>query len=249
MPPLDFLLLCAAAFVLGGFILPAILVPIRIHANHSIAARDGYRPAIEPPHELRKAIEDLAALGFIIRGHWQLSGHSMAGGHLTLLEHPQTLDIAKVMLTRAGNSRDTTLALQTRFDDGTELAVANNRLTTGTPPLPGMLTVWLPQARDSRELYRMHSRVRDSYGAGKKRRPIGPDPEPFLHEGKARVLAHYVDLGLYYLDEAKGVYRPTWKRAILSTWRQMRFIRPILNWRRQRVSQLLRDLGVERADD
>jgi hypothetical protein len=247
MMPLDVVLLIIILGVVLGFALVAIRAPIRVRLNNWYRADSAYEPC-EGNHlapDVARTIADLSDLGFAVHGHWQLTGHSRATGQVTLLEHPQTLDVAKVLDTATGQRRHATLLFQTRFEDGTEVATANNQITVGLPPLPETTAVWLPEVGDTRQLYRVHQQVRDSLGRSKKRLSVGPDPVAFLTAGRDRIRAHHVATGYYYLDELHGVYRPTWKGAVLMTWRLIWPLRPLYRaWRRRPTRQLLRELGI-----
>ncbi len=233
--------------VVGGYVGVAITAPIRVRLNHKLSADAVYVPCEGDrlAADVTRLIADLRELGFVVRGHWLNKGHSVATGHLTLLEHPQTLDAAQIVVARAGTSRKVTLLFRTRFEDGTEVVTAKNQLTAGLPPLPEITALWLPEERDPRRLWRVHNQVRDRLGAGKKRLPVGPDPVAYLTAARDRMHAHFVQTGYFYLDAAHGVYRPTWKGAVLMTWRQLRVIRPLYRaWRRRPTRKILRELGV-----
>jgi hypothetical protein len=158
--------------------------------------------------------------------------------------------VAKVLVVTAGARRQVTLLFQTRFDDGTEIATANNQVTAGLPSLPEITQVWLPEVRDARQLGRIHNQVRDSLGAGKKRVAVGPNAAAFLTAGRDRQLAHFVETGYFSFDETNGVYRPSWKGAALMTWRLLWPMRPVYRaWRRRPTHKLLRELGVDLEPD
>jgi hypothetical protein len=55
-----------------------------------------------------------------------------------------------------------------------------------------------------------------------------------------------VDCGYYYRDELAGVQRPTWKGAILMTWKLCWPVKPIrLALRRHGARRLLHELESE----
>jgi hypothetical protein len=231
-----------------GFASVAIRSPIRTRLKNWLSADSGFEPC-EGNHlgpDVARIIAALRELGFVLCGHWHHSGHSHATGQITLMEHPQTLDVAKVMVVVTATHRDVTLVFETRFEDGTKVGTANNQITAGLPSLPETTSLWLPEVRDARQLYRVHDQVRDRVGLGKKRLSIGPDPAAFLTAGRDHMLARFVETGYYYLDEPRGVYRPTWKGAVLMTWRLLWPIRPLYRaWRRRPTRRLLREEGLE----
>jgi hypothetical protein len=248
MIPLDNVVLIVGLGIVLGFAVAAVRAPIRFRFNNWHSADAGFEPLerdrLAP--DVTRIIAELDNLGFVFRGCWRNTGHSIATGNIVLLEHPQTLDVAKVLETAAGASRHVSLLFQTRFEDGTEAVTANNRLTVGLPGLRETIGLWLPEVRDPGQLYRVHDQFRDNVGAGKKRLAVGPDPAAFMAAGRDRMLAHFVTTGYYYFDKAGRVYRPTWKGAVLMTWRLLRPIRPFFRaWRRRPTRKLLRELGIQ----
>ena len=248
MIQLDAVLITVVLGIVLGFALLAIRAPIRVRLNNWHSADSRYEPCggNSLPPDLTQTVADLRDLGFVVRGHWRLTGHSTATGQITLMEHPQALDLAKLLVTAAGTRRQFAILFQTRFEDGTEVTTANNQLSVGLPSLPETTVLWLPEVHNARQLYAVHSQVRDSLGGAKKRLSVGQDPAAFLSEGRHRHCAHFVKTGYYYLDETRGVYRPTWKGAVLMTWRLLWPIRPFYRaWRRWPTRELLREQGLD----
>lgn len=241
------LVLAAGLGVVLGFAWTALTAPIRCRLTHWQSADSRFEPCqiSDLTADVASIIASLEDLGFIIRGHWQHAAQSPAWGQITMMEHPQTLDVAKIVVAEAGRSRQVALAFQTRFEDGMEIVTANNRSTVGLPPLPEITGLWLPEVGDTTELYSVHTKARDYLDLGRKRLSIGPDPVAFLIAGRNRAHAHWVAAGYWYHDESHGVYRPTWKGACLMTWRVLRPVRPLYHvWRRRPTRRLLRELGI-----
>jgi hypothetical protein len=233
---------------------PFIRGPIRVHSRNWLSIDAEYEPLkggrLTRDHS--SMIAELAELGFIVRGHWRDTGHSNGTAEITLLEHPQTLDVAKVIVTRAGSRqrRYLTLAFQTRFEDDTELVTANSQVTAGLPRQPRITGLWLPEVRDPGQLFRVHNQVRDLLGVDKRRLPLGQDCIAYLIDGRQQVIDHWVKSGYYYLDQARGVYCHTWKGAVLMTWTLIWPIRSLYRARRRRAThRLLRELGVHVDED
>ncbi|HZU37665.1 MAG TPA: hypothetical protein VFA18_17220 [Gemmataceae bacterium] len=249
--PTDSFLLIVLASLFLGYVIAILLAPFRVHAQQWQSADPHYEPREDEaiPHDVRWIIEDLESLGFQVRGHWGTK-NSIAKAQLTLMEHPNTLDLGNVIDTRARLRRHITLFFQTRFADGTLLVTSNNRITVGLPLSPEATPVWLPEVRDPRHLYAVHQQVRESMMLGKKPLGVGPDPIAFLIARSKENLQQFANGGYFYLDEAGGVYRPTWKGAFLMTWRLLPPIRPFyVAWRRRRTRKLLRHLGIGLARD
>jgi hypothetical protein len=164
------------------------------------------------------------------------------------MEHPHNLDVAKVMISTAGRIRVVVSQFQTRFEDGTEIATANNPLSSGLPSFPDQIVVWLPEMHDLKQLYAVHTEVIAAQRIRKKKLPIGPNPTGSLIEARDRLLAHLVDKGYYYRDDT--VYRPTWKGALLLTYRHLWPVRRFYqSWRRRPTRELLRELGIHLEHD
>lgn len=238
-----------AGGVLLVYVVLAIRAPIRFRSRNWPAAAPTYEPLDDNdlPPDVAGIIGVLGELGFVVLGHWQLASHTPATSYVTVLEHPETRDVARVVEVMTRTSRQVALGFETRFEDGTEVATANNQSTSGRGWLPGVTVVWLPEVRDAWELYRVHGQVRDALGAGKKRLPVGADPVTFLQAGTDRLFRYWLESGYYYLDEDHRVYRPTWKGAVLTTWRLLGPVRPLYRaWRRRQTRKLLDALDIDR---
>lgn len=233
--------------VVLGVVLTVIKASIGVRLNNWHSADSGFEPweGHYLALDMTRMIADLSNLGFAVRGHWQLTCHFPATGQVTLMEHPRTRDVAKVVVTEAGTRRNVVLMFQTRFEDGTEIATANPQHTVGLPSLPEITVLWLLELRDAEQLYHVHTKVTAFLGVGKKRRAVGHDPAAFLSAGQNRMYAHWVESGYYYFDERRRVYRPTWKGALLMTGRLVWPIQPLYRaWRRRPTRKLLGELGV-----
>jgi len=241
--PLDNIL----TYVILAIALGAILAPIGVRLNNWSAADPAYEPCEDDDlaPDVIRMVSILSDIGFVDRGSWELRAHSRATGQVTLMEHPQTLDLVMVVEVKSRNHRLVSLRLITRFEDGTAVATDNSRLTVGLPFRPGITFLWLPGVRDAMQLYHIHVQARENLGCGKKRLPVGGDPVVYLKAAHKRMFNHYVETGYHYLDEAHGVYRPTWKGALLMSWRLMWLIAPFYRaYRQRRTRDLIRELGI-----
>jgi hypothetical protein len=245
--PTDSEIILLLACLLFVPLLPFVTAPFRLRFNAWQPADPVYAPADEDalPPGARRLVAELREMGFESRGTWRLARSSHATGRVVLLEHPRALDVAKVVVVKAGRRpASLSLAFQTRFEDGTEAVTANHRAATNFPQPPEVASAWLPEVRDPAALYRVHDQFRDAVGGARKRVGVG-DAAGFLHAGSARAHARWVSTGYYALDESRGVYRPTWKGAVLIAWRLLWPLKPVFQARRRRAShQLLRRLGV-----
>lgn len=250
MTPLEIVVVAVVGGLVLGRVAGAVRAMVGARMRNWHSAEAGYEPCADHflPADVANLVMAVEALSFVVRGHCQLSGHSRATGQLSLLEHPRTLDVAKVVVSASGGRRTVMLLFQSHFEDGTELATANNQITVGLPGLPGTTHLWLPEVHDPVQLYEAHALARDSLARSRKRLAIGPDPMAYLNDARQRILNHFVQTGYYYLDRAHGVYRPTWKGAMLMTVRLVWPIRPLYRaWRQRPTRRLLREIGWFRS--
>jgi hypothetical protein len=250
MTPDEFVLVTLIAGLLTVLILPFVLAPVRMRSRSSQLACPVYTPEETP---LSPAVTKIAAavreLGFKELGTWRQTVSSLGTGWVTLLEHPRTLDAAKVVRVVVLGRTAITLAFQSRFDDGSELITANNRVPTGYPRPPGLTAAWLPDLLDSKELYAVHNQLRDAVGGVRQRIGIGPDVTGYLRSSAERIHANWVATGYYTLDNSPGMIRPTWKGAILLTWRLVWPLKHLFRARRRGATRrLLAEHGVS-VDD
>jgi hypothetical protein len=229
-------------------LLPFLTAPVRMKFRSWQAADPTYTDDDDSqlPSRARVAAKELEALGFENLGTWRHDGSARATGWVILMHHPRTLDVAHVMVVAAGNRRTVSLMMLTQFADGTEAATFNSPVVVGFPSPLGLTGAWLPEVRSAAALYRIHVQLRDALrGAGGCGAWVGPDPAEFLRNRSARMLAAWVEGGYYAVDEEQGRVRPTWKGAVLITWRLLWPVKPLYRAGRRRATRrLLERLGV-----
>ena len=248
LTPEHLVLAAFAACLVLSCLLPFLTGPVRMKFRSWQAADPVYTADDDSrlPGRARFAAEELRALGFENLGTWRHDGAARATGWVILLQHPRTLDVAQVMVVAAGRRRVVSLLLMTRFADGAEALTFNSPVVVGFPLPPGITAAWLPEVRSAAALYRIHVQLRDALrGAGGLGSRVVPDPAGFLRNRSARVLAAWVEGGYYAVDEQRGIVRPTWKGAVLITWRLLWPVKPMYRAGRRRATrQLLEHLGV-----
>ena len=174
------------------------------------------------------------------------------GAYVTLFENRQSSQYAKLFTVVVGSSLarkvETTLAFFTDFTDGLTLVTANNKTRPITPRIrihEGSLA--LPSVHDPRRLYEIHQALVDRFGAYEDRARIEiQDPAVFLRISQLKEQAKYPESGYYYHDDKHRVYRPTWRGAILMSWKLLwpvKQIRAMLA--RVKAARLLREVGIE----
>src|SRR5205809_7728444 len=83
---------------------PFVSGPIRVRLRNSHSIDPEFEPCEDEfiPRDVWRIIDELEDLGFAVLGQWHHTGHAHARALVILFEHPQTLDVAKVVVTVAG---------------------------------------------------------------------------------------------------------------------------------------------------
>ena len=176
-----------------------------------------------------------------------------ATAYVTLFVNRQQRQYVKLWtsIVRSRNARsvtETTLAFFTHFTAGSTLVSSNNRTRSLMPPIrihAGSMSA--PWIRHPNRLYAIHQACAAHFASGETRIeiPIG-DAAEFLRNSQLKETAKFAECGYYFLDEAKGVYRPTWKGAILMSGKlrwPIKQIRVMLA--RRKAERILREVGME----
>jgi hypothetical protein len=254
-PPL-FVLLAAAV------VAPWIASPFKLKRIHWTTANPHYEPLDVQSKQIPRVVTEssaaispqLEALGFTNRGHFRISGSVPNGGvHVTLFENRQALQYAKLFsafLTAGGvpTVKTTSLAFFTEFDDGLTLVTANTKTRPLVPRIrvhEGSLS--FPWINDPRRLHEIHDACITHFGHRASRIQIDiEDPIDFLRKSHFKETAKFAESGYYHLDEHAGVYRPTWRGAILMSWKVLWPVKPIRAvLAARRSARVLHELGIE----
>jgi hypothetical protein len=196
----------------------------------------------------------LEALGFRALGHYGLDGIAPScTSFISLFENRRTQQIAKHLtaIGRSPGSAGTTtmLGFYTEFADGTKLITSNHAARTLRPQRRVHKgSVSIPWVRDPHVLYEIHNLSIAHYAADGIRveRAIF-NPAEFLRADRRDHATKQVETGYYYLDVESGVYRPTWKGAILMAWKLLSPVRSVRRiWGHRKAIRILRELGLER---
>jgi hypothetical protein len=247
LTPETIVLAAAVAGALLALLGPFVAGPLRMHRRSWHPVEPDFVPDDESalPPEAREVAAELRALGFTDRGTWRHVGSPLATSRVAVLEHPGTLDAAQVIAVAAGSRRTVALAFNTRFAGGEKVVTSNARVTVGLPQPPDLTGAWLPDVRDPEDLFIVHAQFRDALGAG-RRLALGPDVAGVLRAEAAATVAAWVAAGYYRPDPAdERKLRPTWKGAVLVTWRLLWPIKPLYRARRRRTTrELLAQYGI-----
>ena len=249
-----------ALILLAILLSPFLLAPIKIHAsswtnaNPRFVPTDPEGPDVPPEASdfYRECVADLAPLGFVtVRTYMAPDLVPNAVGILSLLENRESGEGAKILTTvaetRGRRKTGLLLAFFTEFTDGTEVGTSNTLVPRIYPPLgPPIHWFVFPQLREADRLHAAHQALVGRVESGRLRRaPIGGDPDGYLNRTERRFLAHQLACGYYYLEEAAQLQRPTWKGAILISWKLLWPVKPIRReWRRWKAGRMIRALGL-----
>jgi hypothetical protein len=243
--------LCILAYTVLANAYLVIRAVIRVRSRQHFSADPGFEPCSNA--DLGPGWTDLTAdlrnLGFVDRGHWKRTGEAPGVSQVTVMEHPRTLDLVKLMVATAGASSTFALVFETWFEDGAVVGTTNRPKPRNLPLLPQSTALWLPDVQDTNQLYRIHGQLRDVLGSTRKRLSMGNDPAAHLSMVHNRQFRNLVAMGYFYLDEAANVYRHTWKGAFLTTWRVLFLVRALKRaWNYRRSRKLLHELGIGLED-
>ncbi len=226
----------------------------------------------EVAERLRGGAADLLALGFVSRGDYRSNPTShVLAQYVGLFERPGSWEVAKVMVTtvrlkvnhlapgagRVGPGRPrvdarlgvhTTLVFQTTLADGIEVATSDSGQLSVWPRRKGVVGMAFPEVRSTGELFEIHRAMVARQGA----RPVRELPasdDALVEHLRATVeknRAWPIALGLYEIDEARGVFRPTWKGAFRNAWGRLKPVGPIRKaLKRRHARRALRELVLE----
>ena len=133
------------------------------------------------------------------------------------------------------------------FADRPKLLSVNRRYLSPLPPNRARVeSISFPQIRNAHRLFEIHQARLALFAANAtKLQPRTEDPAEFLRQSVRDYTATLPECGCYYLDRTSGIYRPTWKGAILMSWKNQWWARPIRTLlARQQAARLLRELGI-----
>ena len=238
----------AAEIVLFVVLLFYVLGPVLVR----FTLKQPIAPAFQPvqleglPPEAQDFLSDaarrLAPLGFEPAQTCVLLQKDI-GTILMLLVHREARDtaMATAMYVRITAGQDKLLKLLrktyvefcTEFSDDSELCT-NNSPELGTfPQAPDKQVCQLPHVKDADALHGIHQEMLRR----RKTQAAKVIPEPgreleHLREGWARDLERQAERGYLVRSERQGVYRATWKGALLMTWK---LLWPVSAVRRSRL--------------
>ena len=250
------LILCAFAFpIILKFIVLWIVVPIRVHAKQTLAARPNLQFATpdDVTHELREMLQSVLpqfrAEGFESAA-MTCSADNVPGVRsvvATLVNRP-TQDVAVIISTHGKAARSLVYAIRSEFADDTIVSTGVNPGIGVYPKDPNEHPIGFSRLSDIHALCEFHRRRLRQLGLDQgSRHPIPPGSEidRVIREWD-RTTSRLVRHGYMYLDGPAGLFRYTWKGAFLCTWR---LIQPIkrwrIKWRDRKAARVWRDLDMD----
>jgi hypothetical protein len=182
-----------------------------------------------PPvvRHFRQIAEQLNADGFRLMGYFLL-GDQVHGVKATLgyLEHPTSGESALASALYAQVEQGVWrlkmayLEFTAEFVDGTAVSTHNSTTLGAFGTIPGRTVAQFPRERDPRQLYRLHQAMVRRFGSAAARCVRGEQTVvEYLQDQTERQVERQIPTGYYVRDERAGVYRPTWKGAVLMAWK------------------------------
>jgi hypothetical protein len=176
-----------------------------------------------------KVADQLAPDGFRLLG-WFLLADQVPGvkAVLAYLEEPKAEEAALLTALYGQPEPDTWrlqqayLEFSSGFTDGVNVTTNNTTALGAFGAAPGKTLQPFPGERDPRQLYRLHRGLVRRFGSFAVRRARGGRPvAEFLSDGVVLEIERQIGTGYFLRDDDAGVYRPTWKGAVLMAWKML----------------------------
>lgn len=250
-----------AGALLAAVLLPFLLGPVLVRFAQKLRARPAFE-RVEPesgciPAEVfpffNATLRALAPEGFREAGYLRQTGFAPnVETWLLMLENrpAQEAALALVGISTLPSQRGVKtrqVDFSSSWEGERSVTVSNGAFLQLFPPTPGILIQHLPGLEDPRRLLRVYRALaaRHAPAVLARRYPPPGEFEGWLADAMRRGLARQVPTGYLQLDAAGEFYRPTWKGALLMTWKLAWPVKPIRGWLcRRRARALLAELGV-----
>jgi len=247
--------------VAAALLAPYVAGPVMVHRTQRTSLEPTFQ-AFDPlgpdaPPELTQAYNaiqgELARLGFAVVQSYSNRSVNNAVGYITLFQNRKTAEVARLLVSVSvrGVVRNAAVLFKynTDFGDDSLVLTYNGRSPWIYPRRPPPYHAFnFPDVTDPGRLLELHRALVRRIGGGQIRRdPLGADPDAYLRRTEyLQPQAYHMACGYSYRDEAAGVQRPTWKGAILVTWKLLWPLKPLgLALRRNKARRLLRELEAE----
>jgi hypothetical protein len=241
----------AILLVLVGLLaLPFVLGPLLVKATQRLPAHPTFE-SIDPEEGLagevydlfKNSIVPLGEAGFtdqvFLRQKDQIPGQTI---HLCTLANTSTQDLAMVVHMRQSVEKGKDLRVPyveyyTRFQGDTSVTTNNNDEIMPFPKQKGRRVTQFPDIKDPKRLFEIHRAIQDLDGHGSAEPAPGADGlEAVVIESMVKEFEAQTKTGYLFLAASGEYYRPTWKGAILMTWKLCWPVSAIIRGQRNRES-------------
>ncbi len=266
------LLTSAIGWAAAGLVLIASIValmyvggPLLIYFTHRQAARPNlvaFKPGVTPlPADVDQFFHStswaLAQQGFeIVTGMFLPSQvENIVVALVYLVNRQEQAGVIAVAMHNKTPGMTSTMfhtEFVTRYRDGRVIQTNNAQPLNAFPIPPECTNSYFPSVRDPVELWRLHQALCRRHGGGQKLLKLdeqfGGDGLRYMAEAVVEELEAAVKAGYMQLDAAGGVYKPTFKGAVLMTYGEIWPYKGIrLRRRLARERELLAELAYESA--
>ena len=165
-----------------------------------------------------------------------------------LLVNRTTRDTGRIVACHAKLKRTLVYVISSGFADGTSIVTAHNRDIGIFPANPAIDVLTVSWVTDVATLCEFHRRRIERAGRTGQPRSIPESGQEiaYVDDVANRERVRLVQAGYMYADPARGVYRYTWKGAILCVWK---LTEPVKGWRMRLRDRAARRIWNELAMD
>lgn len=211
---------------------PHLLGPLIIYLTQKSPAYPDFavvNPVDLPPQifaTFARSREILMGLGFETVACLYKDGLSTnVRSFLMLLVNRETKESALVydMLADTGISsvHRSNVEFCTELSNGVEVCTTTGKDPNPYKPYPEKLMYQFPEVKNPWALYKLHRQMVSPHMAAGvySYLPVEGDEIRCMSASFTKTLMRQVEFGYLYLDEVANVFRPTWKGAVLMTWK------------------------------
>jgi hypothetical protein len=234
---------------LAFFLFPFIEGPFRLHAGSALPLRAEYRLVQGQPDRSTPShrFGDLLGMGFQFAGELvQQADKRNIAVRAEIFRHEDNKDSAQLVEISSGLRTLPVMIFRSDFQDGFAFETSNAREAPLFPPDPECPIFRFPNMRSTRDLYRLHCKIKERFLDA--HHPVLADNEGELARFIARsevVHQRHAKCGDYQLAPLGEYYRTTWRGAIRQAWllawpiKQFRMMRMY-----SRAMKMAEDLGL-----
>ena len=221
--------LIAAVLLLVG--VPYVLGPVLVKLTLKQAARPQFKPLPEGrlPEAIDSFFHDASRLlqleGFEREARFAYRGTKQLTNLLELYLDPQSGDRAIVVAMYAGapdfrQLKSRHVEISARFADDTVFNTGNSAVLGSFGRVPSVHTHHFPAIEDPVRLLNIHRAHKVSLGYVQRAEPpTGETPSEWMQASVLRELTRQLGTGYLRLSADADHYVPTWKGALLMTWK------------------------------